>query len=204
MNCFKIYFNKGYYVMLENLIYSFIENIGEYNNYTVDQIDQAKYSLKLIVYEIIKMGLILLIFHFLGYFKESLLIISIMSITKPFIGGYHEDTQLKCFMATLILVLFILLLAKGTSIDFKNCIILNLISIFSIYNKAPIINEKMPITREDLIKRNRLIGLSVVFSLSILSIILFNVTWFSRIIVWTILVQAILMFNKYKGAKGGK
>ncbi|MBE6053398.1 MAG: accessory regulator AgrB [Clostridium sartagoforme] len=190
--------------MLENLIYSFIENIGEYNNYTVDQIDQAKYSLKLIVYEIIKMGLILLIFHFLGYFKESLLIISIMSITKPFIGGYHEDTQLKCFMATLILVLFILLLAKGTSIDFKNCIILNLISIFSIYNKAPIINEKMPITREDLIKRNRLIGLSVVFSLSILSIILFNVTWFSRIIVWTILVQAILMFNKYKGAKGGK
>lgn len=190
--------------MLEKLIYKFIDDLGEYNNYTVNQIEQAKYTIKVLVYEFIKISLILLIFSILGYFKESLLILFTMSITKPFIGGYHEDTQIKCFIATLILVLFIIFLAHNISLNFKSIIILNLLSLFSIYNEAPVINDKMPITREDLIKKNRIIGLITVFILSILSIILFNITWFSQIIVWTILVQAILMFNKYKSIKGEK
>lgn len=187
--------------MLEKLIYKFVDNLGEYNNYTVEQIEQAKYSIKVIVYEIIKILLILIIFSILGYFKESLLILSVMSVTKPFIGGYHEETQVKCFIATLILVSFITFLVKNNMLEFKSCIILNLISIFSIYNKAPIINDKMPITREELIRKNRRIGISNILILSILSIILFNITWFSQTIVWTILVQTILMFNKYKGIK---
>ena len=121
-----------------------------------------------------------------------------MSSIKPFIGGYHEDTQLRCFIATLIIVFFIIFLAKNNTLSFESCLILNFISIFSIYNKAPIINDKMPITRNDLIKKNRKIGLiNSIFLLS-LSIIFFKITWFSQIIVWTILVQTILMFNKYK------
>ena len=78
-----------------------------------------------------------------------------------------------------------------------------MISIFSVYNKAPIINDKMPITREDLIRKNRKIGIINVVSIALLSLIMFKVKWISQIIVWTILVQAILMFNKYKGI-GGK
>ena len=183
--------------MLEALIYNFIDNIGEYNNYTDEQLEQAKYSLKVLVYEVIKMVLIVLLFSILGYFKESILIILTMSLTKPFIGGYHEDTQLKCFIATLILVSLILYISKSNSLNLTNSIILNSISLFSIYHKAPIINEKMPITRKELIKRNRLIGIINVLILIILSITLFNITWFSQTIVWTILVQAILMFNKY-------
>ena len=190
--------------MLENLIYKFVENIGEYNNYTVNEIEQSKYSVKVIIYEVIKLILILLIFYILGYFRESILIIFIMSITKPFIGGYHEETQLKCLTATLLLVFFIIYLSQNNILSFKSSILLNLISIFSIYNQAPIINDKMPITRKDLITKNRLIGLVNIIILSILSIILFNINWFSQIIVWTILVQAILMFNKYNHKREGK
>ena len=72
----------------------------------------------------------------------------------------------------------------------------NLLSIFSIYNRAPVIDKRMPISREDLIKRNRIIGLSVVLILSIVSIAIYKFTWIPQTIVWTILVQAILMFNK--------
>ena len=61
--------------MIEKLLYKFVDNIGEYNNFTNEQIEQAKYSLKVIVYEIIKFLLLILIFVNLGYFKESLLII---------------------------------------------------------------------------------------------------------------------------------
>ncbi|WP_291653353.1 accessory gene regulator B family protein [Clostridium sp.] len=187
--------------MIEKLIYRFVDDLGEYNNYNNEQIEQAKYALKVAVYEVIKMVLIIFIFSLVGYFKESLLIISIMSITKPFIGGYHEDTQVKCFIATLIIVSLIIILFENNKLSFISFVILNLISIFSIYNKAPIINDKMPITREDLIRKNRKIGISTVIILAILSIILFKVTMLSQIIVWTILVQAMLMFNKYEKKK---
>ena len=187
--------------MIEKLLCKFVENIGEYNNFTKDQIEQSIYSLKVITYEIIKMLLILIIFSILGYFKESLLIIFIMSITKPFIGGYHEDTQVKCFIATFIVVAFIIVLYKNNYLNLISSIILNIISIFSIYNQAPIINSKMPITREELINKNRKIGITNSLILVVLSFITFKVTWLSQIIVWTIFVQAILMFNKYKNIK---
>lgn len=185
--------------MVEKLIYRFVEDLGKYNNYNDDQIEQAKYALKILVYEIIKFSIIIFIFSLLGYFKESLFIIFIMSITKPFIGGYHEDTQIKCFIATLIVVAIIIVLFETNKLNLVSCVILNLISIFSIYNKAPIIDNRMPITREDLIRKNRKIGIVNSVALILVSIIIFKVTLASQIIVWTMLVQAILMFNKYQG-----
>ena len=190
--------------MIEKLIYRFVDSLSEYNNYNEEQVEQIKYSLKVIVYELIKIILLIIIFSILGYFNVSLLILFIMSITKPFIGGYHEDTQLKCFTATLILIVIIIILFENNKLNLTSSSILNFISIFSIYNKAPIINDKMPITREDLIRKNRKIGITNVVLLALLSLIMFKVKWISQIIVWTILVQAILMFNKYKyvGGKG--
>ncbi|GAA0083914.1 hypothetical protein UT300007_03530 [Clostridium sp. CTA-7] len=184
--------------MVEKLIYRWVENLGEYNNYSNEQIEQAKYALKIFVYEVVKFSLIIFIFSLLGYFKESVTITFIMCITKPFIGGYHEDTQIKCFIATLMIVVLIIVLFENNKLNLISCIILNLVSIFSIYNKAPIIDSRMPITREDLIRKNRKIGVINVLILTLLSIIMFKISWFSQIIVWTILVQAILMFNKYK------
>ena len=190
--------------MIESLIYKFIENIGKYNNYTYEQMEQVKYSIKVIIYEALKIIFTILFFSMFGFFKESIIIIFIMSTTKPFIGGYHEYTQIKCFLVTLLLVFFIIYLSKNIILDLKSTLILNLISIFSIYNQAPIINDRMPLTRKELIKRNRLIGLSSVSIFHILSIILFNVSYFSEILVWTLLVQAILMFNKYENRKEEK
>ena len=190
--------------MLESLVYKFVENIGNSNNYTVDQMEQAKYSVKIIVYEAIKIIAVILVFSIFRCFKESIVIIFIMSITKPFIGGYHEDTQLKCLTSTLLLTFIIIYLSKNNILSFKSSIFLNSISIFSIYHQAPIINDKMPITKKNLISKNRLIGIINIFILSILSIILFNINLFSQIIVWTILVQAILMFNKSNYTRRGK
>lgn len=183
--------------MLEKLIYRFVDDLGRYNNYNNEQIEQVKYALKIFLYEIIKFVLIIFIFSVLGYFKESLLITFIMSVTKPFIGGYHEDTQIKCFIATVIVVMSIIILFKNNNLNLISCVILNLISIFSVYNKAPVVDSKMPITRKDIIKKNRKIGLINIIMLISFSIIIFKVKWASQIIVWTILVQAILMFNKY-------
>lgn len=83
-------------------------------------------------------------------------------------------------------------------------IILNFISIFCIYNKVPIINLKMPLTKENLIKRNRIISIVNSLIFIILSIVMFNIKWFSQVIVWTGVVQTMLLLNKFKETHGGK
>ena len=83
-------------------------------------------------------------------------------------------------------------------------IILNFISIFCIYNQVPIINPKMPLTKENLIKRNRIISIVNSLIFIILSIAMFNIKWFSQVIVWIGVVQKMLLFNKFKEIHGGK
>lgn len=73
-----------------------------------------------------------------------------MCFIKPFIGGYHEDSQLKCFIATLIITTSIIMLVTFNKLNLFSIVILNL---FSIYNKAPVIDSRFPLTKEHLIKK---------------------------------------------------
>lgn len=139
---------------------------------------------------------IIIIFSLIGYCKESIIIIGIMSITKPFIGGYHENTQIKCFIATMLITTGVILLGLNCKLNnISNCILI-LISLFSIYNTAPVLNNKMPITRLELIKRNRILGIIISLSVAISSILLYKHSELYEFITWTILFQSILMFNK--------
>ena len=184
--------------MIEKFTNWLIDDLGRHNNYNEIQIEQMKYVTKVITYEIIKLILTLLIFSLLGLFKECALVMLFMISTKPFTGGYHEDSQIRCFIATLIVIMFIILLSKNGNLNIISCIILNLISIFCIYNEIPIINEKMPLTKKELIKKNRVIGITNTLIFLIISIVMFNITWISQTIVWTCVVQVMLLFNKYK------
>ena len=119
-----------------------------------------------------------------------------MVAIKPFIGGYHEDSQIKCFIATLLLTTGEIILSTYSTLSFiSNCILIS-ISIFCIWNQAPVINPKMPITRPELIKKNRIRGLTSTIILGLVSIVLYNYSSYYSLITWTILFHAVLMFNK--------
>ena len=184
--------------MIEKFSKNIINDLSKYNNYTKEQQEQMEYTLRVLSYEFIKGIIIIIIFSCFGYLKEAILTLGVMSITKPFIGGYHEDSQTKCFIATLILTLSITLLSNVNHLSFLSCLILNLMSIFCVYNKAPVINDKMPLTRKELIKKNRVIGITSIVILSVISLIMFKIKWFSQIIVWTNIIQTMFMFNKYR------
>ena len=184
--------------MMEKIINRFITGLQKDNNYSEIQVEQMKYFMKVTTYEFVKLALILLIFFLLGFFKECFVIIIFMISTKPFTGGYHEDTQIKCFVATLIIISSIILISKNSNLNIVSCIILNLISIFCIYNQIPIINKKMPLTKKKLIERNRNIGLINNLVFIFISIVMFEMKWFSQIIVWTCIIQVMFLFNKYK------
>jgi accessory gene regulator B len=182
--------------MVKDVSKRIIKSIATNEKYSKDELEQMEYALVTISFELIKMISLIIIFSLLGYFNEVIIIAGIMCVVKPFIGGYHEETQIKCFIATFLLTTGILILSLQCNLSFiSNCILIFL-SIFCIWNQAPVINSKMPITRPELIKKNRVRGLSTSIILGLLAIVLYNYSSYYSIITWTILFEAILMFNK--------
>lgn len=173
-----------------------INNLAANNNYSKDQLEQMEYILVSILFELIKLSSVIVIFSLFGYFSEIIIILGVMCITKLFIGGYHEDTHIKCFIATMLLTTGILMLNIGCNLTFiGNCILLS-ISVFCIWHQAPVINSKMPITRHELIRKNRIRGLSITIILGAVSIGLYSFSNYYSLITWTIVFNVILMFNK--------
>jgi accessory gene regulator B len=155
-----------------------------------------EYALVTIAFEAIKLIFAMLIFSLLGYWKEVIIIQIVICSVKPFIGGYHEETQLKCFFTTMLSITGILILSMQCTLSFTSNCILIFISIFCIWNQAPVINLKMPITRPEIIKKNRVNGLRNVIILGLISIVTYNYTSYYLLITWSILLLAIEMFNK--------
>ena len=188
--------NKRVVKMVRIMSNKIIKSIATSSKYSKDELEQMEYTLVTILFESIKMITLVIIFSLFGYFKEVMIIVGVMCLIKPFIGGYHEETQFKCFIATVLLTAGRLILSLQCSLSFiSNCILIFL-SIFCIWNQAPVINSKMPITRPELIKKNRLRGLRNSAILGLISIVLHNYSSYYSLITWTILFDVILMFNK--------
>ncbi|OPJ58201.1 accessory gene regulator ArgB-like protein [Clostridium chromiireducens] len=182
--------------MVKRISEKIINSIATDDNYSKDELERMQYALVTISFELIKMISLIVIFSMLGYFEKVIIIAGIMCIVKPFIGGYHEETQIKCFIATVLLTAGILILSMQCNLSFiSNCILIFL-SIFCIWNQAPVINSKMPISRPQLIKKNRIRGLSTSILLGLISIGIYYYSNNYSIITWTLLFDAALMFNK--------
>lgn len=184
--------------MVRRSIRKLTNYIGDYNGYNEEMKSEIEYSLISIMFEIIKICIIIILFGLLGLIKESSLILLVMALTKPFMGGYHEDTQLKCLITTIIIITITISLSINTSFNIISLYLINSLSIFIIYHRAPIISENMPLTKVSLIRRNRVLALIGAIIFSIIALILRNEKIYSEIITWTILIEVCLMFNKKK------
>jgi accessory gene regulator B len=182
--------------MVKSVSKKIIKSIATSEKYSKDELEQMEYALVTISFELIKIISEIIIFSLFGYFKEAIIIQVIMCAVKPFIGGYHEDTQIKCFIATMLLTTGILILNLQCNLSFLSNCILIFLSIFCIWNQAPVINSKMPITRPELIRKNRIKGIRNAIIFGIISIALYNYSNYYSLITWTILINTILMFNK--------
>lgn len=181
--------------MLREFSRKFVNYLAE-NNYNEEEIEQMEYVFRSTMFEILKVLGEVLIFAALGYFKEIVIVLLVMLTTKPYIGGYHEDTQMKCFMCSLLISSGIILLSSQCDFTFIGNIIILIFCIFAIYNQAPIINPSMPLTRNELINKNRVRGLTASIFWSLTSIAISYYSSYFLIITLTIFVNSLLMFNK--------
>lgn len=186
--------------MIREISHKIIEYISE-NNYSNEEKEEMEYILNTIIFEILKILFTVIIFSIIGYFKESLIIVSIMAVTKPYIGGYHEDSQLKCFLATMLLTAGIIFMSMQTTFTFLSNGIILLVCIFCMYHQIPVINPNIPITRSHLIQKNKINGLRNISLVGIMSVILYKYTNYYCIITWVIIFQTILLFNKKENIK---
>ena len=145
---------------MRKFLKSAIEYLAKDLDLDKELLEQIQYVVIVLTFEFIKCISVILIAGILGYFKESLIVILSMCFIKPFIGGYHEDSQLKCFIATLIITTSIIMLVTFNKLNIFSIVILNLFSIFSIYNKDPVIDSRFPLTKEHLIKKNKILSVT--------------------------------------------
>ncbi len=181
---------------MRGLIEMIAASISQANNYTREEHEQVEYAMRIAVFEAMKTAGIVLLFVLLGYAPYSIVAVTAMSISKPFIGGFHEDNQVKCFIATAVTIGSIIYLSASLEIGILPKLILNAIALFSIWQQAPVVNPKMPITRKELLIRNRNIGVTVIGICVILSILFYSCSVISNTLMWSVVLQAILMFNK--------
>jgi accessory gene regulator B len=181
---------------LRKMIKIIAEYISITNQYTKDEEEQVEYALRIIVFETLKAIGTIIVFSLMGYPLQAFVAIITMAAVKPYIGGYHEDTQIKCFTATLIIVGGIIYLSTNLSIDFITNLVLNGVSLYCIWHQAPVVNPVMQINRSELIKRNRAVGISISIVFILISIILYKYIKVSNTILWTMVFQALLLFNK--------
>lgn len=186
--------------MIREISEKFVEYITE-GGCTSEEVEQMEYVFRVVVYESLKLIGMMIIFWFAGYFIEALIITTVMYFTKPYLGGYHEETQIRCFVASMLFTAGEILLGKQCSLGFiSNCILI-CICIFAIYNRAPVINPKMPITRPELIQKNRIRGVRNSIILGIISILSYEYTSMYSLITWTLIIEVLLMFNKKENIK---
>lgn len=173
--------------------------ISKVNHYNKDQEEKVEYALRTIIFETLKIMGTIIIFSLIGYPDYALVATEVMITTKPFIGGYHEVNQVKCFISMILIIGSIIYLSINIDISFIAKLILNTVSLYCIWNQAPVVNPTMLITRTELLIRNRKIGIILSIIFIVISFIFYKTSIISNTIVWTVVFQALLMFNKRKG-----
>ena len=98
--------------MLRNRLYDFVEDICKYNNFTHEKTEEIQYITRVLMYEILKIIIIITVFSIFGYMKEIILIMFTLACVRPFTGGYHEYSHKRCLIATMTLAYFIILISK--------------------------------------------------------------------------------------------
>ena len=181
--------------MIKKVSEKFVKCIAE-DKCTSEEIEEMEYVFRVMIYEVLKTVGMVLVFWLAGYFIESIIILIVMYLTKPYIGGYHEDTQMRCFIASMLFTAGEILLCRQCSLSFLGNCMMICICIFAIYNRAPVINSKMPITRLELIQKNRTKGVRNSIILGVISILLYKYTFMYSLITWTLIIEVLLMFNK--------
>ena len=92
------------------------------------------YSLQAIIGETVKSTIILLIMSMFGLLNETLICMIVFSSIRAFAGGFHANSNFKCFLYTLLIIIISCFSSIYISTKFQNTTLHYILSIICIYS----------------------------------------------------------------------
>jgi len=102
--------------------------------------------------EIEKLIIMLVICTALGYFGDIIIILGVMLLLRPYIGGTHQNTFLKCLMLTLLFCLVPIYITQYVSVGIHIGIVVTLVLVWILWKYGPITSKYRPKYTEEMLK----------------------------------------------------
>ncbi len=165
------------------------------------------FYIETVLSEIEKMLIILLVFSVLGYFKNVAIVLLIIMVIRPYIGGTHEDTFTGCLAKTAFICTIPICL-EGLLLDgYKIHIVVTLMLLCIIWTIGPVTSKHRPKYEGEALRRIRIKATTMVFIISICYIKL-DVVYRNEMTVLLLLLEfdVILarLYQVIEKKKGGK
>ena len=184
---------------MERIISRAAQYLANAINGTEEEYERINYMLEAYFYNILKLVGLILIFLITGYLTQGLVGILIVLITKFYYGGYHEDTHLKCFIASLCVIGVAVYLGIFNRLGYTSLFAINIISLYVIYQRVPVIDMDADIVPPaEVIRKYRKISLLITLLIMISFIIFYWCAFYINIGTWALLLQALTLFVKRK------
>jgi len=132
-------------------------------NYDCEKMEKIEYGLTSIFLMIPKLIILLLVAHFINLLPEILFFLVIHSIMKSHSYGFHMKSSMWCFLISLILFLFIPVIAMSVNINIIIKAVMGLICIPMIYKNCPADTHKRPIINQAKRKKHKLLATIIAF-----------------------------------------
>ena len=156
-----------------------------------------------LLYNLITMIVIGFVFNMVW---ESIIFMVSYGVLRPYAGGYHANTQFRCYLFSIIMMVAVLWAIKLISWNGFICFIIITIASVIIFALAPVEDENKPLDQTEravYTKRTRII-LSILIGLAVLFWYI-NVKQISICIIVSLgMLSIMLVLGKIKNLIGGK
>lgn len=166
--------------------------IKKYRNISENEEAIMKYGLEGLYLTLTKTIVILIIAAILGYFIESVIFTVLYGILRTFSYGLHAKKSWMCWIASIIMFVFIPILANEVVINIYLKYILGLLGTLLIFKNSPADTEKRPIVNKKRRLKLKLTSTFIAITYFILCLFI-NDQFISNCFIYSILLQNILI-----------
>lgn len=107
------------------------------------------YGLEVIYLSVLEVGSILLLAAWLGNFLETLLYFATFIPLRLFAGGYHADTRLGCYFASLCVYGVFSVVVAFATISYLEVVLFAMVALVIIWRCAPVVHKNRSVSYEE-------------------------------------------------------
>lgn len=106
---------------------------------------KISYYMETVLAELEKLAILISIFSVLGFFYDIVVIVGVMMMTRPYIGGTHKDSCVQCLLTTILFCGVSICIARYISLNFWWQMIVTILMIRTLWKMLPATSKYRPI-----------------------------------------------------------